>query len=119
MAARSTVQSFDWPTLQVVQNIAPEIPTAYLTPAGFRFRNHGSAPEMIKAAGGGTWSAHFGDLDAQNVKEAQALGLKVLAWTVNEPVDMGRLLDLGVDGLITDRPDLARKLLEERGLRWR
>jgi glycerophosphoryl diester phosphodiesterase len=137
LAGRSTIQSFDWRTLQVAQKIAPEIATAYLTvqrrfdnvgagrpdgsnwTAGFQHRDHGSVPRMIKAAGGGTWSAYFGDLDAQNVKEAQSLGLKVLAWTVNDPAQMARLLDMGVDGLITDRPDLARKLLEERRIRWR
>ena len=74
---------------------------------------------MVKAAGGSQWSAFHGDLDAAKVKEAQALGLKVLAWTVNDPAQMARVLDYGIDGLITDRPDLARKLLEERGIRWR
>ena len=137
LAARTQIQSFDWRTLQVVQKIAPEIATAYLTvqrrfdnigaerpegsrwTAGFQFREHGSVPKMIKAAGGSHWSAYFGDLDAQKVKEAQALGLKVLAWTPNEPADMARLIGYGIDGLITDRPDLARKILEERKLRWR
>jgi len=137
MAGRSQIQSFDWRTLQVVQKIAPEIATAYLTlqrrfdnigadrsegsrwTAGFQYRDHGSIPKMIKAAGGSHWSAYFADLDAQKVKEAQSLGLKVLAWTVNDPTDMARLIGYGIDGLITDRPDLARKLLEERGIRWR
>ena len=119
MASRCVVQSFDWRTLQVVQRIAPEIPTAYLTPRGFQHPDHGSVPRMIKAAGGSHWSANFRDLDAQKVKEAQSLGLKVLAWTVNDPAQMARVLDFGVDGLITDRPDLARALLESRGVRWR
>ena len=137
MAGRSVIQSFDWRTLQAVQKIAPEIPTAYLTvqrrfdnvgagrpegslwTAGYQYREYGSVPKMVKAAGGSHWSAYFGDLDAQKVKEAQSLGLKVLAWTVNDPADMARMLDLGVDGLITDRPDRARALLEQRKLRWR
>ena len=137
MATRSQVQSFDWRTLQIVQRIAPEIPTAYLTlqrrfdnigaerpegsnwTAGFQYRDHGSVPKMVKAAGGSAWSAFHGDLDVAKVKEAQALGLKVLAWTVNDPAVMERLIGYGVDGLITDRPDLARKLLEARGIRWR
>ena len=138
MASRTVIQSFDWRTLQVVQKIAPEIPTAYLTAqqswldnvgagrpegsnwtAGFQYRDHGSVPKMIRAAGGSHWSVHFRDLDAQKVKEAQSLGLKVLVWTVNDPAVMARMLGYGVDGLITDRPDLARKLLEARGIRWR
>ena len=137
MAARSQIQSFDWRTLQVVQKIAPEIDTVYLTvqrrfdnigagrpegsrwTAGFQYREHGSVPKMVKAAGGSHWAAYFGDLDAQKVKEAQSLGLKVLAWTVNDPAVMEKVLGYGVDGLITDRPDLARKLLEARGIRWR
>ncbi|MDH5541246.1 MAG: glycerophosphodiester phosphodiesterase family protein, partial [Rhizobacter sp.] len=87
--------------------------------AGFQHREHGSIPKMIKAAGGSHWSAHFADIDARAVKEAQSLGLKVLVWTVNDLPTMGKMIDLGVDGLITDRPDLLRRLLDERGIRWR
>ncbi|WP_406018965.1 glycerophosphodiester phosphodiesterase family protein [Kocuria rhizophila] len=42
-------------------------------------------------------------------------GIAVQVWTVNEPADMHRLLDMGVDGLITDRADLLRAVLEQRG----
>jgi glycerophosphoryl diester phosphodiesterase len=136
VAGRSQVLSFDWRTLQVVQKIAPEIPTVYLSiqrrldniqannpagspwTAGFQFREHGSVPRMIKAAGGGYWSVFFNDLTPAGLQEARALGLKVLVWTVNDPAAMGRMLDLGVDGLITDRPDLAIPLLKGRGIRW-
>jgi len=138
VGARSQIQSFDWRTLQVVQAIAPEIPTVYLTAqqtwldnigatrpegsiwtAGFQYKEHGSVAKMIKAAGGRYWSAYFGDLDPEKIKEAQSLGLKVVVWTVNDPAVMSRMLDWGVDGLITDRPDLARKVLDGRGIRWR
>ena len=37
-----------------------------------------------------------------------------MVWTVNDAEAGGRMLDLGVDGIITDRPDLMRKLVEER-----
>lgn len=138
MAARSQILSFDWRTLQVVQKIAPEINTVYLSAqqrwldniaagrpegsrwtAGFQFRDHGSIPKMIKAAGGSHWSVYFGDLDPEKVREAHSLGLKVLVWTVNDPAAMARMIGYGVDGLITDRPDLARRVLEERNIRWR
>ena len=130
---RVQIMSFDWRTLQAVQRLAPEIPTVYLSAqqrwhdnigaqqpegspwtAGFQFREHGSVPMMIKAAGGRFWSVYFGDVDAAKVREAQALGLKVLVWTVNDAPTMQRMLDLGIDGLITDRPDIAATVLRER-----
>lgn len=43
-------------------------------------------------------------------------GFRVNVWTVNEAAEMKRLLDLGVDGIITDRPDLVLQILQERGL---
>ena len=58
------------------------------------------------------------ELDAAQVQEAHQLGIQVLAWTVNDRQAMGQMLDLGVDGLVTDRPDIAIELLKERGIRW-
>jgi len=133
MAGRVQILSFDWRTLQVVQRIAPEIPTVYLTAqqrwtdnvgaqapegsawtAGFQHKDHGSVPKMIKAAGGRFWSVYHGDLTPERLAEAQGLGLKVLVWTVNDAAQMGRFVDMGVDGLVTDRPDIAQRVLQER-----
>lgn len=135
VAGRTTIQSFDWRTLQVVQKEAPEIPTAYLSAqqswldnigagkaepspwtAGFGHAAHGSVPKMVKAAGGRVWSAYFGDLDAARVTEAKSLGLTVLAWTVNQPAQIAAMFELGVDGIISDRPDLVREEMRRRGL---
>jgi glycerophosphoryl diester phosphodiesterase len=137
MSERVQILSFDWRTLQAVQKTAPGMPTVYITAqlaaldnlgiksgqpsawtAGFQHAQHGSVPKMIKAAGGSHWSSFWRELDAQKVREAQSLGLKVLAWTVNDRQSMGQMLDLGVDGLVTDRPDIAAELLKERGIRW-
>ena len=131
---RVMVQSFDWRTLLLVQQRAPSIPTVYLTlqkgksatvsldkasewTAGFNPAEHGgSLPRTIKAAGGAIWSPYFGDVTSALVAESHALGLKVVAWTVNKEDDAARLIDIGVDGLISDRPDLLREIAARKGI---
>jgi glycerophosphoryl diester phosphodiesterase len=131
---RVMVQSFDWRTLQLVQRSAPGIPTVYLTlqagreptvspdratawTAGLNPADHGrSIPRTIKAAGGAIWSPYFGDVTPELMAESHALGLKVVVWTVNKPADMTRLIEMGVDGIISDRPDLLRKVAGEKGI---
>ena len=76
-------------------------------------------PRLAKAAGCAVWSPFWRNVTADNVKEAQALGLKVVPWTVNAPTEMERLIDLGVDGLITDYPDRGLKVLASKGLKSR
>ncbi|MDH5535348.1 MAG: glycerophosphodiester phosphodiesterase [Betaproteobacteria bacterium] len=135
LAARVTIQSFDWRTLSVVQTKAPEIPTIYLTAEqGFldniRAKESsspwtaplhvsqygGSIPKMVKAAGGAVWSPYYQELTRESLREAHGLGLKVVAWTVNEEADMKSMIALGVDGIISDYPDRLRKIAGEAGL---
>ena len=125
MAERMMVQSFDWSTLQVVQREAPEIRTMYLSSprtlqpaadgkpspwlAGFGPELHGgSVPKAVKAAGGTIWAPNQTYLTPALLAEAHALGISVIPWTVNEPAMMAKLIDMGVDGIISDRPDLVQ-----------
>jgi glycerophosphoryl diester phosphodiesterase len=133
-ADRVMVQSFDWRTLVLVHQQAPSIPTVFLTEqmgdganvfhdkpspwtAGFDpMRYGGSVPAAIKAAGGAIWSPLYRDIDAAVVAEAHRLGVQVVTWTVNDPKDMADLIDMSVDGIISDRPDLLRKAAAEKGV---
>jgi glycerophosphoryl diester phosphodiesterase len=54
-------------------------------------------------------------VDEKLVVAAHAAGVQVHVWTVNSSEEMTRLLDMGVDGLITDRPDLLKDLMIGRG----
>lgn len=131
MAQRVTIQSFDWRTLALVAEQAPQMPRAYLTSAstlkdsrwtaGLRVEDFGSVPRLVKAAAGDAkgpviWSPAFNSLTAALVKEAHGLGLQVLPWTVNERADMARLMDWGVDGIITDDPAILRDVMSEHGM---
>jgi glycerophosphoryl diester phosphodiesterase len=131
MTSRIEVQSFDWRTLVEVKKLAPEIRTVCLTQstrnfdnarnpawtAGFDLASHeGSVPRLVRAAGCSGWSSFFRNLTPAAIDEAHALGLTVVAWTVNDPADMARLIDWKVDGIITDYPDRARKVMAEKGI---
>lgn len=131
---RVMVQSFDWRTLQFVQRLAPTIPTVYLSQqtgiaptvfldkaspwtAGFNPNHHKkSIPRTIKAAGGAIWSPFFGDVDPALISESHDLGLGVVVWTVNSSADMARMIDMGVDGIISDDPILLRRVVGEKGM---
>ena len=136
MTERVTVQSFDWRALLALKRLAPGIRTACLTiesigmntvredaggaspwHAGLKRADHsGSLLRTAQAAGCTIWSPLWRNLTAELVAEARALGLAVIPWTVNEPADIERMLDLAVDGLITDYPDRARAVLARRNV---
>ncbi len=136
LQARSTIQSFDWRVVLRVQKTASDIRTACLTSqqpdedtveaerpgpkpwlAGLDpGAVGGSVPSLVRSAGSRVWSPDYRDLTAPRLLEAHALGLLVVVWTVDEPEDMARLSDLGVDGIITDYPDRLRALMIARGM---
>ena len=56
------------------------------------------------------------NLSADDVALSHKIGIEVLPWTVNDPTDMARLIDMGVDGIITDYPDRLRAVMAAKML---
>jgi len=113
---RITLRSFNWAALRRVRAMAPAMKLAWLTGAGAR-------PEAVLAeiarlgwpAWQPVWAPDHRTLLRRQVRRAKAAGLLVKPWTVNAPARMQRLVSWGVDGLCTDRPDLAVAVCDGRG----
>ena len=102
---RLAVRSFDWRGLHHMHDRWPQVPLTWLT------ASDGPEPEEVAhAAGpdGGRWGPDHDGLEPGMVQRAHDLGLLVVPWTVNSLAAMRRLRDWGVDGICTDRPDVAR-----------
>ena len=108
MAKRTTVQAFDWRLLKVGEREAPELPTVYCT------EGKGSDPARVHAAGGRIWSPDFEMVTPERFAAARKWGMKVTVWTVNEPPDIARMIDLGVDGIASDYPDRVLQQLKAK-----
>jgi glycerophosphoryl diester phosphodiesterase len=108
MESRCTLQSFDWRAVKAVEREAPDIATAYLAAA------KDADVARARAAGAKTWSPDFRALAPSMVDEAHRAGMRVVVWTVNEPRDIARMIDWGVDGIISDYPDRVLGELRRR-----
>jgi glycerophosphoryl diester phosphodiesterase len=134
MSGRTTVQSFDWSTLNYTKKIAPQLPLVALSSGDswLQVGKPGAAPELggididdfdgslakaAKAQGYDVISPTFRSVTPQMIADAHEFGLPVIPWTVNTTADMARLMDLGVDGIITDYPTRLRALMDQRGLK--
>jgi glycerophosphoryl diester phosphodiesterase len=134
MSQRTTVQSFDWASLNLTAKIAPQLPLVALSSgdAWLQIGQPGASPNLggididdydgslAKAAaalGYDVISPAFGSVTPEMIAEARAFGLPVIPWTVNTKADMEAMMDLGVDGIITDYPTRLRSLMEERGMK--
>lgn len=138
MTSRVTIQSFDWRTLQHIQELqkghAKQVLTSCLTAqqpwtnnitpksdkgpfwtGSVRAADHPDVPSMVKAAGCDIWSPYFADITPALVTKAHSLGLKVIPWTTNSEAEMTAVIEAGADGLITDYPDRALPILKRLG----
>ena len=125
-ADRVVIESFDWRGPRHVRRIRPELPTAWLTrdetvrdaalwwdgitPADFA----NSVAAAVAAQGGQIWAPAWETVTRASLAEAHDLGLRVIPWTVNRRAALRRLIAWGVEGVITDRPDIAASAVAER-----
>jgi len=101
--------SFNWGNLKKARKLCPEIPCGLLALPGIagwfsRSTFTGSVPHEAV-------HPYFADVSANTVKSWHQRGYKVNIWTVNEPKEMLRLKDIGVDMIMTDDPALAKSTL--------
>jgi len=107
---RVTIQSFDHRSINVIPQLNPQLKTVALT-------HRPANPDQIAAeTSAAIWSPDYKTVTRKQIEAAQRAGLQVIPWTVNEPEAMERLISWGVDGLITDYPDVLAEILQRHGL---
>lgn len=108
IAERVIVQSFDPAALAAMRAIDPDITLALLVEntdgLAVNLQRLGFKPDI--------YSPYHALVDASLVRELRGQGIQLVAWTVNEPEDIRRMLSLGVDGIISDYPDRVLRMLE-------
>lgn len=128
---RIIYSSFDWRVLREIKERDSKIPRAYLT-SGVKgkiydkspwldftpLHNGVELPELIKALGGSAWHPNYKDVNKEIVQISHDKGLPVNVWTVNKENDMLRMIDYGVDGIMTDYPLKLKGLCERENINW-
>jgi len=109
---RTTVQSFDQRTLQAVARLEPKLRRVLLVA-----ENLVDHVAVAKAATASVVSPHHEWITRADVERMHAAGLRVVPWTANTPAVWTRLVELGVDGIITDDPAALLGWLKGKGLR--
>jgi glycerophosphoryl diester phosphodiesterase len=130
---RSLLQSFDWRTLQVARKLSPSLRRVALAQpstvfpgskwtAGIKIAskdavgNGEAAMVVAKQLKADVISPVATSTTPKLIKTAHNLKLPVIPWTVNEKAAMATLIDMGVDGLISDYPDRLREVVASKGL---
>jgi glycerophosphoryl diester phosphodiesterase len=117
------VASFHDAAISKFRSIAPEVATSAATgeTTAFFFSLLEASDLVVPDACAFQVPATYGDVtvvDERFIAAAHEAGIAVHVWTINEVDEMNRLLDLGVDGIISDTPTRLAKLLKERGCAW-
>ena len=110
IADRCILQSFDPAILEALHAADPSLPLAFLVE-----NSEGLEQDLAKLSFAPTiYSPAFEFADAHLLATLRKMEMQLVVWTVNEEADITRMLDLGVDGIISDYPDRVIRLLEER-----
>ena len=106
---RTSVQSFDPRALEAMHNIDPDVPIVLL------IENKDSLERNLARLSfkPQIYSPDYKLLNEMQVRSAHARDIRVIPWTVNDEETMNDLVKMGVDGLITDYPDVGIKVLTE------
>ncbi len=127
------ILAFDWRALHTVRELAPAMTTVYLTNTSARMdtiqkgtagpspwtdgldidRFDGSIPALVAAAGGRFWAPRYNQVTRADIEAAHRLGINVMVWTPDDEKELRRSIGLGVDGIITNRPDRLNALLSQ------
>jgi glycerophosphoryl diester phosphodiesterase len=104
MEQHVTIQSFDFRTLQYLHKNYPDIPTVMLIEESDKT----SFESQLKKLGftANVYSPHFSLVTEELVKKCHSNNMRIIPWTVNDKIEIDRLKQSGVDGIISDYPDL-------------
>lgn len=114
MLPRATVQSFDPETIRRVRVLEPVVRTMLLVGRGRVEQARAQPADAVRwarEAGATDLGMDHRLIDAGVVRAAREAKIRLSAWTVNEEDDIRRMLDLGVDVIMTDYPDRAKRIL--------
>lgn len=115
MAERSIIQSFNYKVLRTVKSIIPKIRTAIITyPIPYSIFDFVIMAKYLNAE---YIFPHYYWITQEHVKALEEIGVKIVPWTVNTPRQWERMVNLGVDGIITDDPQALIEYLQEQRLR--
>jgi len=134
LARRTVLHSFAWNLLQECREQAPDIPASFLTHVPKNVETGGEEssqsicpnfagreseiPDLVAKSGGAFWCPYAEDLTGRLVARAHELGLVVVVWTVNDIAEIDRVVEAGVDAIVTDYPGRVQRRLTELGYRW-
>jgi glycerophosphoryl diester phosphodiesterase len=112
LIARATIQAFQPETIRRLRE-QPKARTMFLVARGDVERDRVRPAEAVRRArelGATDLGMNHRLVDAEVLATARAAGVRLAAWTVNEEADVRRMIDLGVDMVMSDRPDLVKRL---------